>query len=167
MTDSGRPIRTGGIKRVRTSARDANSSKSVHLKEYRYRIQHACFECRKSFKIDYQSAEQSRRAWLSQRLSGRKPSQAFIEPNHVCPQCSEPLHMMGRAFRAPKHDDLDAWTTVELLHSAGFRFHSSTGYLPTTSREAREFIAAKRPISDGARLSRQIEERRVDKQVRR
>ena len=145
---------------LRRSPKNLRTPGSMHLKEYRYRIQHACFECRKSFKIDYQSAEQSRRAWLSQRISGKKPSEAFVEPSHVCPQCSEPLHMMGRAFRAPKHDDRDAWVAVELLYYAGFRFYSSAGYLPTTAREARAFIAEKRPTSDGAKLAQQILQRR-------
>lgn len=135
------------------------ASSEMHKKEYRYRIQHACFPCRKSFRIDYQSAEQARRAWISQRMSGRKPATPFIEPEHDCPQCGSRLCLVGRAFRAPRHSDEDAWTAAELLYRAGYRFHSCAGNLPMTPSGARAFIAAHRPRSPGVILAETIHSR--------
>src|SRR5438552_3137682 len=125
-------------------------------KVYSYRIQHACFECRKVFKFDYLTREQQRRAWLSHRISGRCPTLKFVENPHSCPQCSKPVHMMGRAFRAPKLDDVDAWKAAELLFLAGYRFWSLVGQLPTTAKKAREFLALRPPKTAGERLAQRI-----------
>ncbi|PVM84556.1 hypothetical protein [Caulobacter endophyticus] len=70
---------------------------------------HACFECRKSWK-------------LSNAAAG------------ACPECARPLHWMGRAFKAPRKADKDQWTKVRLLWLAGFRFVSHT-----RGREAEPF----------------------------
>lgn len=68
--------------------------------------------------------------------------------------------MMGRALRAPRADDLDAWRSVELLVEAGFRFFSSSsGGYPSGVREIEEFIAANRNQSKGARLAQQLKTR--------
>lgn len=53
-------------------------------KRYTYNLQHACFQCRKVFKLVYQMNEQRRAAWLSRRISGRQPTAEFQEPQHVC-----------------------------------------------------------------------------------
>ncbi len=63
---------------------------------------------------------------------------------------------MGRAFRAPRHDDVDRWRTVEILARAGFIFWSYVGRLPDTVSEARRFVETHRRLSDGERLARQI-----------
>lgn len=128
-------------------------------KEYSYRIQHACFACRKAFKFDYLTRKQQRDAWLSQRISGRRPATQFVENPHVCPQCSGNVHMMGRAFRAPKTDDTDAWAAAELLVLAGYRFWSSVGSLPTTLRDAKLFIAKRPHKTEGERLAHRIKVR--------
>ena len=64
--------------------------------------------------------------------------------------------MMGRAFRAPKMDDIEGWKAAELLFLAGYRFWSSSGNLPTTRREALAFIADKPLKSEGERLNQRI-----------
>ena len=63
---------------------------------------HACFDCRKGWK-------------LAEEAAGK------------CPQCAGPLRWMGRAFKAPKKIDLEQWKKVEALWRAGFRFLSHTG----------------------------------------
>jgi hypothetical protein len=65
---------------------------------------------------------------------------------------------MGRAFRAPRHDDLDRWRAAEILARAGVTFWSSVGRLPETPAAAREFVQTHRRLSDGERLALQIRE---------
>lgn len=78
-----------------------------------YLIAHACFGCRKSWKIE--------------RREG---------PHPVCPQCGNAVHEMGRAFKAPKKSDDEQWKKVEALWRAGFRFWSiwSTDVEPLPDR---------------------------------
>lgn len=63
---------------------------------------------------------------------------------------------MGRAFRAPRHDDVDRWHAVEILVRAGFTFWSYVGRLPETVTKARQFVDAHRKLSDGERLAIRI-----------
>ena len=65
-----------------------------------YLIAHACFKCRKSFKI------------------------APRERAPHCPQCASELNEMGRSFKAPNMRDDEQWRKVEALFNAGFRFYS-------------------------------------------
>jgi hypothetical protein len=125
-------------------------------KVYRYRIQFACFDCRKSFKRTYTVDEQERAAWLSRRKSGLRPSKAFTPPVYPCPDCAAEATLMGRAFRAPRQEDTARWRAVEILSHAGYTFWSSVGRLPETVTEARKFVQAKRKLSDGERLARRI-----------
>ena len=67
-----------------------------------YLVPHACFGCRKSWK-------------LAENASG------------VCPHCGDVAHSMGRAFKAPRRGDTDQWRKVEALWRAGFRFLSNAG----------------------------------------
>jgi hypothetical protein len=64
-----------------------------------YLIAHACFECRKSWKL--------------KRDTGA-----------VCRDCGYPLHEMGRSFKTPKKSDAEQWDKVRALWEAGFRFWS-------------------------------------------
>jgi hypothetical protein len=132
----------------------------MKTKRYTYNLQHACFHCRKVFKLAYHTKVQLRAAWLSRRSSGRQRTTAFHEPQHVCPQCGGEVEMMGRAFRAPRTNDLDEWRGVELLVQAGFRFFSySSGGYPSGIRAIQEFIAANRKQSKGERLAQQLKTR--------
>ncbi|MBN6114094.1 hypothetical protein HDC36_003475 [Xanthomonas sp. JAI131] len=66
-----------------------------------YLIAHACFECRKSFKI--------------------APRPGY---SAVCPNCAGEIHEMGRSFKAPRAKDTEQWAKVQALYEAGFRFSS-------------------------------------------
>lgn len=134
----------------------------MNSKRYRYQIQFACFECRKSFKRPYTVAEQERAAWLSHRISGRQPSRPFAMPVYQCPDCGHPATLMGRAFRAPRQNEVEQWRKVELLVQAGFIFRSSVvGRYPDTVTEARAFVESHRKVSDGEKLSRAIRKKTV------
>lgn len=65
-----------------------------------YRVAHACFGCRRSFKL------------------------APREQAAPCPGCGDALCMMGRSFKAPPARDKAQWTKVERLYRAAFRFFS-------------------------------------------
>lgn len=82
---------------------------------------HACFDCRKSWKL----AEES---------SAR------------CPECGGDLHWMGRAFKVPKKADSEQWEKVRALWEAGFRFFNSPTLkgtydsFPERLREVEDFV---------------------------
>jgi hypothetical protein len=85
-----------------------------------YLTAHACFDCRKSWKLSEDSAA-------------------------ICPQCGKSAHFMGRAFKAPRMSDKEQWKKVEALWLAGYRFLPNTGWrevepYPTRLREVEEFI---------------------------
>ena len=87
----------------------------------KYLIAHACFDCRKSFKIS--------------------PRSNFIA---VCPNCGGHAHEMGRSFKAPPTKDIEQWAKVQALYAAGFRFYSyrstSGPQLPAKLSEVEAFI---------------------------
>lgn len=66
-----------------------------------YLIAHACFDCRKSFKV-----------------APREDLSA------VCPNCGGNIQEMGRSFKAPPAKDLEQWKKIKVLFAAGFRFSS-------------------------------------------
>jgi ssDNA-binding Zn-finger/Zn-ribbon topoisomerase 1 len=85
-----------------------------------YLVAHACFECRKSWKL----AE---------------------ENTAICPDCGNSVHWMGRAFKAPKKSDIEQWKKVEALWRAGFRFLPNTGWrqvepYPDRFRDVEKFV---------------------------
>lgn len=88
-------------------------------REPEYLVAHACFDCRKSWKV-------------------RAATEA------VCPHCAAPLFEMGRAFKAPKKADVEQWRKVEALWRLGFRFWSvgSTEVepLPSRLRDVDDFV---------------------------
>ena len=85
----------------------------------KYLIAHACFSCRKSFKLD-----------------PGKP--------RTCPQCGRILYEMGRSFRAPRSTDRDQWRKVQALYAHGFRFFgrgsSDAEPLPRRYRDVAPFV---------------------------
>jgi hypothetical protein len=81
---------------------------------------HACFDCRKSWKLG--------------EAAGAK-----------CPDCAGALHWMGRAFKPPRKTDSRQWAKVRALWMAGFRFVSHTRWLeiepfPEHPRDVEEFV---------------------------
>lgn len=85
-----------------------------------YLVAHACFDCRKSWKLSEESKA-------------------------ICPQCGASLRWMGRAFKAPKTSDSEQWEKIAALWDAGFRFMSHTrsravAPYPERLREVAAFI---------------------------
>jgi DNA-directed RNA polymerase subunit RPC12/RpoP len=83
-------------------------------------VAHACFDCRKSWK-------------LSEEISRK------------CPQCGGGVFWMGRAFKTPKKTDDEQWQKVEVLRKAGFAFFSHTRWreaepYPKRLQEVGDFI---------------------------
>ena len=78
-----------------------------------YLAAHACFNCRKSFKLS-------------------------CEKSHVCPECGETAYLMGRAFKTPKRSDDEQWRKVQKLYTLGFRFHRYGGDYPPLPERFRE-----------------------------
>jgi DNA-directed RNA polymerase subunit RPC12/RpoP len=74
---------------------------------------HACFNCRKSFKLSY-------------------------EEEHICSNCGNKIYLMGRSFKAPKRRDLEQWKKVQKLYALGFRFHRYGGDYPPLPEQLRE-----------------------------
>jgi hypothetical protein len=84
-------------------------------------IAHACFACRRSFKLP------------------------LVEQTRTCPQCRGTLRVMGRAFRTPPLRDREQWLKVQALFALGFRFWRYGGPyepLPTRLRDVVAFVAA-------------------------
>ena len=85
-------------------------------------MQHACFACRKVFK---------------------KPMPQAPTIDYPCPNCAQPLIMMGTAFRAPRRADQSQWSKVEQLARAGVLFYRNSGPRPRTLNEVPAFLEAK------------------------
>jgi DNA-directed RNA polymerase subunit RPC12/RpoP len=87
-----------------------------------YVVAHACFTCRKSFKLSL--------------LEGA---------HHPCPQCRSRLFEMGRSFKAPRANDIEQWEKVQGLYALGFRFWSygrgQPPALPERLRDLQSFVA--------------------------
>jgi len=98
------------------------SSKERPMAGPDYLIAHACFRCRKSFKI--------------------RPRK---ERSATCPHCGDVICEMGRSFRAPKGSDEEQWEKVRRLHAAGFRFFSYRSVdgpsLPSRLSDVAAFVA--------------------------
>jgi hypothetical protein len=59
-----------------------------------YKFHYACFYCRKAY---------------------RHARPADNEGRVLCPECGRPMHNMGRDFRAPRQEDVDAWRQAQRL----------------------------------------------------
>lgn len=88
-----------------------------------YLVAHACFSCRRSFKIRPRDSRQA-----------------------VCPRCGGPMFEMGRSFKAPASQNREQWSKVQALFAAGFRFFSYRSYacppLPARLKDVAPFIEA-------------------------
>ncbi|MFG2642429.1 deoxyxylulose-5-phosphate synthase [Streptomyces sp. NPDC048370] len=87
---------------------------------------YVCLPCRASYKQPYGSDRERR-----------------------CPRCARVMIHAGSAFATPPRRDKAAWRTLTLLLNAGVGFHKSCcggpGYRPRELREARTWLAARRP----------------------
>lgn len=88
-----------------------------------YLVAHACFDCRKSWKIELREDHQA-----------------------VCPECGGVLHEMGRNFKAPKKRDDEQWKKVRALWSAGVRFWGYNVGEPPPQRlsEVEDYLRSRR-----------------------
>jgi len=84
-------------------------------------MQYACFACRKVFK---------------------KPMPEESAVDYPCPDCAQPLIMMGTAFRAPRRADEPQWRKVEQLVHAGVLFYRNAGPRPRSLNEVPAFLQA-------------------------
>jgi hypothetical protein len=87
-----------------------------------YVVAHACFACRKSFKLPL-----------------------LDDTRHPCPQCARSLFEMGRSFKAPSRVDGEQWDKVQGLYALGFRFWSygrgQPSKLPARLKDIPAFVA--------------------------
>jgi hypothetical protein len=86
-----------------------------------YLVAHACFHCRKSFKVASRE--------------GASPA---------CPQCAAPMVWMGRAFAAPPSRNAAQWRKLEKLVQAGIHFGRYRGYVapspPSRLTDVKRFL---------------------------
>ena len=98
-----------------------------------YKDHYACFECRKAFK-------QSNILDLPKQRRPRRGEKTTV----LCPQCRNPMHNMGHAFKAPRQNATKQWKKVETLIAHGIRFDyygwAGPGYRPATLREVERFL---------------------------
>jgi hypothetical protein len=106
--------------------RDAGNRKASPPKVLKpvgkYLVAHACFTCRKSFKVHPRD-----------------------NPGPVCPECEAPLVLMGRAFSAPPARNTAQWRKLEALVQAGIHFGRYRGYdapsPPARLADVKRFLA--------------------------
>ena len=107
------------------SAEKSRKVSAPQIRAFGYLVAHACFDCRKSFKLP---------------TDPTKPI-----PPRWCPSCGGELRWMGRSFAAPKRTDIEQWKKVEALWIAGFRFHSYRSHpdaerLPDKLKDVADFV---------------------------
>jgi DNA-directed RNA polymerase subunit RPC12/RpoP len=95
----------------------------------------ACFDCRKTFKM---------------------PQSMPDLDLYVCPDCKQPMSMMGKAFRPPKKENLEQWKKAEILVKNGFLFYKNAGARPKRLKDLPEFLASMKYRSPGEKLLEQF-----------
>ena len=95
----------------------------------------ACFDCHKTFK---------------------KPEPILELEAYLCPDCKQPMTMMGKAFRSPKKENLEQWKKAEILVKNGFLFHRNAGARPKRLKDVPEFLARMKFRSPGEKLLEQF-----------
>ena len=94
-----------------------------------YNMAFACLTCCKSFKREFDLAEE-------------------CPMTLKCPECGGSAHNFGRHFKAPKKSNKKQWDKIRFLLEHGFRFqkirvgsgHHDTVLYPETLEEAKEFV---------------------------
>jgi len=73
------------------------------------------------------------------------------------------MHEMGRAFKAPKQDDIEQWAKAEALIKNGFTFHSygwgGRGKYPSRLRDVDGFLEKSKTRNQGQRLLSKIKKK--------
>ncbi|WP_425146647.1 hypothetical protein [Deinococcus sp.] len=128
------------LKLVRTEYHTARSS------------HHVCFECRKQFKKPVDGLVT---LTLAGKISRTLNYDAGIRV-YPCPQCGQPMTHVGKNFRPPAQDDLEAWHIARRLVAAGFKHDHSSGLTyPTSLKDLPAFLEQHRQLSEGERLLKQ------------
>lgn len=99
-------------------------------------MQFACLACRKAFKLHLNYVQ-------------------LATYRAVCPDCGTVMYQAGRAFKAPRRQDLKQWEKVALLLRHGIIFYSGRfgkQRAPQTLNEARALVKELR-ASDSAKFS--------------
>jgi hypothetical protein len=100
----------------------ANADQSSELHKQHF----ACFACRKAFK-----------------QPGLEEIGIEADRPFPCPQCQQPMTLMGRDFQAPSIRAVKEWHLLELLRSFGVVFepgHTQPKTQPRTLHEAEAFL---------------------------
>lgn len=96
-----------------------------------YKEHYACFDCRKTFK----------RKLLHDVDRDRKVEESTPAK---CPECGALMAAMGKDFKSPKKDDLEAWLHLKDLYTVGITFHScgcsGPGYIPRSAEELQKHL---------------------------
>lgn len=112
-----------------------------------YKDHYACFTCRKMF-----------RQWTPYELA--RPLLPGQTRSIVCPQCAQPMHDLGKDFKAPKQRDVEQWRKVELLFRHGCTFHScgcnGPGPRPARLRDVQPFLAERKRLEHEFRRERRL-----------
>jgi predicted RNA-binding Zn-ribbon protein involved in translation (DUF1610 family) len=90
-------------------------------------MQYACFSCRKVFKQPSLKGASGHFVPSTQSKASQAKIKAVDASRFACPQCGNPMEIMGRNFKAPRHANQREWKKIKLLVQNGFRFFSS-GY---------------------------------------
>jgi hypothetical protein len=116
---------------------------------YEYKRKYACFACRKAFK----------------RPAGRDlPDASWKDRDPApCPDCGRPMAHIGRDFKPPRRDEVEAWAVAEHLFGRGFHYHTcgcnGPGYRPTRWADVPAFLAQHRRPSAGEVLLARFQRR--------
>lgn len=107
---------------------------------------HACFACRKAF---HKPADLSETGWV-----------VLGKTLYPCPDCGQPMTPMGKNFKAPKREDLEAWQVLEILANKGFLHdHNTATQYPTKLRDLEAFLEAHAPKSEGEKMLADLKKR--------
>ncbi|WP_146009499.1 hypothetical protein [Deinococcus planocerae] len=112
---------------------------------------HVCFECRKQFRkpLTFQAARSPSGNLFNVHGLGMGAA------TYPCPQCGQPMTVMGKNFRAPAQADAEGWEVARRLAAAGFRHGHTTGRkYPTRLKDVNAFLEENMQRTDGEELLR-------------
>jgi len=123
--------------------------------QHPYKQHYACFQCRKVFRIP--------------GTDGAFDSPAYtdlLKRKVKCPDCRNPMALMGRDFKAPRESARKQWEKVQQLRNAGiaFEYGSAPVYRPAKLREVAPFIERIEMMkSEGRQLAHRFKKRSTRK----
>jgi DNA-directed RNA polymerase subunit RPC12/RpoP len=107
---------------------DMNENPNYYFVEKPYKSKYICVKCRKVFK--------------RQVLSD--VSKETVENEPKCPQCGEKTFWVGPKFRAPKSDNIKAWSSIHVLNDLGILnfigFASNKITIPATNKALKDML---------------------------